>query len=119
MKNVNPEPSNARDDDSRWIEMDGVQVEELAKHDLLSIRTANSEYEIVVIHPESAHVMVRGGHHFPDYTFAYLSGSSLNSSITVHGISVGYGVELFIGNRRIKTSTVRKIRLFREAELAA
>ena len=115
MNNLNPESSNARDHDTRWTETDGIQVEELAEHDLLSIRTANNEYEIVVIHPQTARVMVRGGHYFPDYTLAYLSGSSLNS----HGISVGYAIEFFIGSRRIKTSPVRNIRVSRDSELAA
>ena len=115
MNNLNPESSNARDHDTRWTETDGIQVDELAEHDLLSVRTANNEYEIVVIHPQTAQVMVRGGHYFPGYTLAYLSGSSLNS----HGISVGCAIEFFIGSRRIKTSPVRNIRVLRDSELAA
>jgi len=115
MNNLNPESSNARDQDTRWTETDGIQVDELAEHDRLSIRTTNNEYEIVVIDPQTAQVMVRGGHYFPSYTLAYLSGSIANS----HGISVGHAIELFIDGKRIKTSTVRNIRVLRDSELAA
>lgn len=117
MNNLNPEPSDARDR-TKWRETDGIQVDELVEHDLLSITTANNTYEIVVIHPETAQVMVRGGH-FPSDTLAYLSGSSLNLSIKVHGIYVGYAIEFFVGSRRIKTSAVHNIRMLRESELAA
>ena len=115
MNNLNPESSNARDQDTRWTETDGIQVDELAEHDLLSIRTTNNEYEIVVISPQTAQVMVRGGHYFPNHTLAYLSGSISNP----HGISVGHPIEFFIDGKRIKTSTVRNIRVLRDSELAA
>ena len=119
MNKLNPESSNARDHDTRWAEKDGIQVDELAKHDRLSITTVNNTYEIVVIHPETAQVMVRGGHYFHGDTLAYLSGSSLNSSIKLHGIYVGCAIEFFVGSRRIKTSAVRNIRVLKKSELAA
>jgi hypothetical protein len=119
MNNLNPEPSNVRDHDTRWTDTDGIQVNELAEHDMLSITTMNNTYEMVVIHPETAQVIVRGGHYFPSDTLAYVSGSSLNSSIKLHGIYVGYAIEFFLDGRRIKTSVVRNIRMLRESELAA
>ena len=119
MNNLDPKPSSAREDDPRWAATDEIQVDELAAHDVLSISTANSDYEIVVIHPETAQVLVRGGRYFLDYTPVHLSGSSSNSSIKLHGICVGYGIEFFIGSRRIKTSAVRNIRVLRESKLAA
>jgi hypothetical protein len=122
MNDLNPEkkPSaNDRDHDTRWTETDGIQVNELAEHDVLSITTVNNTYEMVVIHSETAQVMVRGGHYFPSDTLALVSGSSLNSSIKLHGIYVGYAIEFSVAGRRVKTSAVRNIRLLRESELAA
>src|SRR5262245_7047362 len=116
MNDVNREekkkPSaNDRDHDTRWTHTDAIQVNELAEHDMLSITTANNTYEMVVINPETAQVIVRGGHYFPSDKLAYVSGSSLNSSIKVHGIYEGYAMELSVDGRRIKTSVVRTIRM--------
>jgi hypothetical protein len=122
MNNLNPEKkrsANNRGHDTRWTETDGIQVNELAEHDVLSIMTVNNTYEMTVIHPETAQVMVRGGHYFPSDTLAQVSGSSLNSSIKLHGIYVGYAIEFSVNGRRIKTSAVRNIRMLRESELAA
>ena|SRR5215510_2371957 len=124
MNNLNweekKEPSaNDRDHNKRWMDTDGIQVNELAEHDMLSITTVNNTYEIAVIHPETAQVMVRGGHYFPSDKLAFVSGSSLNSSIKVHGIYAGYAMELSVDGRRIKTSVVRNIRMLRTSELAA
>ncbi len=83
MDNLNPvkKQSNHPDHDARWAERDGIQINELAQNDVLSVATANSRYEMVVIDPETAKVMVRGGRYFPSDTLAEVSVSSLNSSI--------------------------------------
>ena len=43
----------------------GVLLSHLAPHDRLIVRTRNSTYEIVVMVPDIASVMVRGGAFFP------------------------------------------------------
>jgi hypothetical protein len=122
MSNFNPEEkpiAEDRDQDTRWTATDGIQVNELVPHDVLSITTANNTYEVTVIDPESAQVMVRGGNYFRSNTLAHISGSSLNSSIKPFGIYVGYNIEFSVNARRVKTSAVRSIRVLREAERAA
>jgi hypothetical protein len=108
-----------RDQDTRWTTTDGIQVNELAQDDVLSITTANNTYQVTVIDPETAQVRVRGGNYFRSDTLAQISGSSLNSSIKPYGIYVGYAIEFFVNARRIRTSPVRIIRVLRESERAA
>ena len=122
MNNLNPEKQLISDDcyqDTRWAVTEGIQVDELAQHDVLSITTANSTYQMTVIDPETAQVMVRGGSYFRSDTLAHVSSSSSNSFIKCHGIYVGYAIEFSALTRLIKTSPVRTIRVLRESERAA
>ncbi len=71
-----------------WTE--GLQIDTLQELDTLSVRTLNNVYEIIVLHPMKAEVLVRGGKFFPEYTPAVLAGSSLGGSfLKLHGIYVG------------------------------
>ena len=108
-----------RDQYTRWTATDGIQVNELAQDDVLSITTANNTYQVTVIDPETAQVRVRGGNYFPSDTLAYVSGSSSDSSIKPYGIYVGYAIEFFVNARRVRTSPVRGIRVIRQSDRAA
>ena len=121
MNNVNPEKkpvADHRDQDTRSTATDGIQVNELAQGDELSITTANNTYHVTVIDPETAQVRVRGGF-FRSDTLAQIAGSSLNSSIKPFGIYIGYSIELFVHARRVRTSPVRVIRVLAESEKVA
>src|SRR5215510_3014000 len=100
-----------RDEDTRSTATDGIQVNELAQGDVLSITTANNTYHLTVIDPETAQVRVRGGDVFRSDTLAHLAGSTLNSSIKPFGIYIGYTIEFFAYARRVRTSPVRAIRV--------
>ena len=122
MNNVNPgkKPvADHRDQDTRSTATDGIQVNELAQDDVLSITTTNNTYHVTVIDPETARVRVRGGDFFPSDTLAQIAGSSLNSSIKPFGIYVGYSIEFFVHAMRVKTSPVRVIRVLAESARAA
>jgi hypothetical protein len=122
MSNLNPgtEPiADNRDQDPRWTATDGIQVNELAQDDVLSIETANNTYHVIVIDPETAQVRVRGGNYFHSDTLADILGCSLDSSIKPYGIYVGSSIEFFVNARRVKTSPVRSIRVLRESKKAA
>ena len=108
MNNVNP-----------GKKPDGIQVNELAQNDVLSITTTNNTYHVTVIDPETAQVRVRGGDCFRSDTLAQIAGSSLNSSIKPFGIYIGYSIEFFVHARRVRTSPVRVIRVLAESERAA
>src|SRR5262245_29351514 len=114
MNDVNPGKT--------FITTDGIQVNELAQDDVLSITTANNTYHVTVIDPETAQVRVRGGNYFRSDTLAYVSGSSgssSDSSIKPYGIYVGYAIEFSVNARRVRTSPVRDIRVVRELDRAA
>jgi len=122
MNNVNPGKKSLadhHDQDTRSTATDGIQVNELAQDDVLSITTANNTYHLTVIDPETAQVRVRGGDFFRNDTLAQIAGSSLNSSIKPFGIYIGYSIEFFVHARRVRTSPVRVIRVLAESERVA
>ena len=68
----------------------GVLLPHLAPHDRLIVRTRNSTYEIIVMVPRAASVMVRGGRFFPSFTPPRVAGSSLGGSfLKPHGVYTG------------------------------
>ncbi len=88
----------------------GIQVNELNELETLSIETMNHTYEVTVINPPTAEVLIRGGEFFPHRRLAHISGASLGGSfLKVHGIYVGFNLELMAAGRRIITSPVRAI----------
>lgn len=100
-----------------WTE--GIQVDELEPLDTLAVETANHIYEITVINPRTAEVLVRGGDLFPERTIAWISGSSLGGeSLKLHGIYIGFKLEFLADGRHIRTSKVRRIRIIKEHENA-
>jgi hypothetical protein len=93
-----------------WRE--GLRVNDLAAFDRLTIETLHSTYEIVIVSPQTATILVRGGAFFPHFTRVRVAGSSLGGSfLKLHGIYVGFRLELAAGPRSIVTSTVRNISL--------
>ncbi len=88
----------------------GVQIDDLRELDAVSVQTRNSTYEIVVTSPETGQVLVRGGAHFPSFTQARLSGSSVGGCVLKRGgIYPGFRLELEAHGRRILTSTVESV----------
>jgi hypothetical protein len=88
----------------------GVQVDELKEFDTLVVETMHHAYEITVINPATAEVLIRGGELFPEQTPAFMIGSSKRRSfLKLRGIYAGCAVELLSGSRRIITSRVRSI----------
>ena len=93
-----------------WDE--GVRVDRLCCHDRLTVTTRHSTYELIILAPASAEVMVRGGAFFPEFTRARVSGSSLGGSfLKLHTIHLGFRMELADGSRAIITSPVKDVSL--------
>jgi len=89
---------------------DGIQIDQLRQLDKLSIETMHNTYELTVIDPNTAEVLIRGGEYFPEARSAYVSGASLRSSfIKLRGIYVGYNMELSVDGKLVITSRVRHI----------
>jgi hypothetical protein len=88
----------------------GVLLPHLAPHDQLIVRTRNSTYEIVVVAPHTASVMVRGGAFFPTFTPARVAGSSLGGGfLKLHGVYAGFQMELVTDDLSIITTRVRTV----------
>ena len=94
---------------------DGLQIDALRELDTLSVRTMNNIYDIIVLHPRTAEVLVRGGKFFPEYTTALLAGSSLGGSfLKLHGIYPGFRMEFHRDRMAIVTSDVQSIKIVAE-----
>ena len=110
---VVPAPVPARGVLSSWSAHDwrgGIRVDELAALERLIVTTANSTYEIVLVSPSSANVLVRGGAFFPVFTPARLAGSSLGGSfLKLRSVHVGFRLELSTERGFIVTSPVRSV----------
>jgi hypothetical protein len=92
----------------RW--KNGVQVPELPPLERLLVRTHNNLYEIIIVDPVRAEVMVRGGRYFPEFTRAVVCGSSVGSGfLKLHGIYLGFCLELHSRQLPVVTSPVREI----------
>ncbi len=89
---------------------DGVRVDDLAALERLVVTTANSTYEILLIAPAQAQVLVRGGAFFPVFTQARLAGSSLGGSfLKLRSVHVGFRLEFSTDRGFIITSPVRTV----------
>jgi len=98
---------------SAWSAHDwrgGVQVDDLQALERLTVRTENSTYEIVLLSPATADVLVRGGAFFPVFMPARLAGSSLGGSfLKLRSIHVGFRLEFSTDRGFIITSAVRRV----------
>ena len=98
---------------SAWSAHDwrgGVHVDDLLALECLIVKTENSTYEIVLLSPDTAHVLVRGGAFFPVFTQARLAGSSLGGSfLKLRSVHVGFRLELSTERGFIITSPVRSV----------
>lgn len=98
---------------SAWSTHDwrgGVHVDDLSVLERLIVQTENSTYDIILISPATASVLVRGGAFFPVFTPARLAGSSLGGSfLKLRSIHVGFRLELGTERGFILTSAVRSV----------
>ena len=98
---------------SSWSAHDwrgGISVDDLSALERLIVTTANSTYEIVLLAPEKAEVLVRGGAFFPVFTPARLAGSSLGGSfLKLRSVHVGFRLEISTNGGFIITSPVRSV----------
>ena len=94
----------------RLGDADDVDVRELAAGAIVSVRTRNSCYRLVIVEPESQRVLVSGGDWFPESTEVHLVGSTGGGSMLKPGwIGVGLRLELRHTTRPITTSPVEAV----------
>ena len=79
--------------DEQWTK--GIQIDQMAELETLTVRTQNSVYEITVLCGRTGEVLVRGGKFFPEWTPALLAGSTFGGSLLkMGGIYVGMRMEI-------------------------
>jgi hypothetical protein len=104
---ISRSPSRVPTSLESWTRHDwrhGVLLPRLGPYDQLIVRTRNSTYEIIVIEPRTASVLVRGGNFFPEFSRARVAGSSLGGGcLKVHGVYAGFQMELVAGERILTT----------------
>jgi hypothetical protein len=92
----------------------GVLLPHLAPHDRLIVRTRNSTYEMIVMVPHTASVMIRGGTFFPTFTAACVAGSSMGGGfLKLRGVYTGFQMELVTDDLPIITTRVRSVSVLR------
>jgi hypothetical protein len=88
----------------------GIHIDDLIALECLVVKTENSTYEIILLSPDTAHILVRGGAFFPVFTQARLAGSSLGGSfLKLRSVHVGFRLELSTERGFIITSPVRSV----------
>jgi len=98
----------------------GVFLPRLSALSELAVRTCNSVYEILVVDPHAAKVLVRGGRFFPILTSAVVGGSSLGTScLKMRWIGEGFCMEIHADGLTVVTSAVHAIRLTEPARRVA
>jgi hypothetical protein len=79
--------------EEQWTK--GIQLDQLAELETLTVRTQNSVYEITVLCGRTGEVLVRGGRFFPEWTPALLAGSTFGGSLLRSGgIYLGMKMEI-------------------------
>jgi len=92
----------------------GTQIDELEEMQRIQVRTIYSLYEITVIDGRNGEILVKGGEYLPDLTEGQLTGATLGGSFCkVRGIYPGFKMEFVANGRRLVTSTVQTVSVFR------
>jgi hypothetical protein len=92
----------------------GAQIDELEELQRIQVRTVHSLYEITVIDGHNGEILVKGGKYIPDLTEGCLTGATLGGSFCkMRGIYPGFKMELVADGRRLVTSTVQTVSVFR------
>ena len=92
----------------RW--RNGVRIKELKESDTLVVETLHHTYELTVLEPSKAEVLVSGGDLFPVPRPASVSCASvLSSFLKLDGIYVGLRMKIRMDGSYVVTSRVRRI----------
>ncbi|HEU0173338.1 MAG TPA: hypothetical protein VFV58_03685 [Blastocatellia bacterium] len=92
--------------------LEGVTLMTLEACDTIHVRTRNSDYEILMLDPESGRAMVRGGEHFTEPVEATVSGSNFGGCMLKMGwLGVGLRMEICVNGQRTVTSPVQSLRV--------
>jgi hypothetical protein len=96
------------DDPDRQAERDGgVDVRRLAPGTTLLVVTRHSRYRLRILDGRSQRALVSGGSLLPACTEARIEGATgEGAALKVGCVAAGLQLELYVGGRRIRTSSV-------------
>lgn len=84
----------------------GVPFRALAPGELVTVRTRNSRYRLIVLDPFGRKILIQGGRHFPCSTEAcLLDGSSVLELLAGAG-EAGGGLQFLVGDKCFMTSAI-------------
>jgi len=97
---------------------EGLSVPDLPALSCLTVTTANSIYQILVVDPVESQVLVQGGQFFPQLTEARFIGASFGGSfLKTAWLGRGLRMEICARGQRIVTSPVDHIELRKDSSL--
>jgi hypothetical protein len=97
---------------------EGVALSDMAPVTQLLVRTNNTLYRIVALHPHASAILIQGGRFFPEMAEGRLCGSSFGGGLLkTNWIGVGLRMEIYGAEGRIVTSPVRSITVEDEGSL--
>lgn len=112
MNSIEYFPSELKSDNLKEIEpeLTGVDLRTLEPFDTVRVRTSNSDYEILLLNPESGSALVQGGRYFAHPREARVNGSTYGACMLYPGL-VGAGLRMVISTyaQPIITSPVQAI----------
>ena len=95
-----------------------VVLESLNAFDTITVRTHNSNYQILLLDPKTGHALVHGGGYLVEPSEALLKGSaSLGAEFKVGMISVGCRLEMWVEERVFLTSPIKSVYVKHNSEL--
>ena len=90
----------------------GLELKTLNRFDTIIVRTANSQYRIFLLDPETGRVLLEGGQLITEPMEVMIIGASFGGSVVRPGwISVGLRIEACAGGKYIRTSIVQSLHL--------
>ena len=90
----------------------GIVLRTLEAYDTIHVHTNHSDYDLLLLDPESGRVLVRGGRRFVEPVEATVNGSAFGGCLLVSGwLGVGMRMEVDADGQSILTSPVQSLRV--------
>ena len=87
--------------------LEGITLRALDVYDTIQVRTRYSDYELLLLDPESGQALVRGGDYFVEPMEVTVNGSTFGGCMLKSGwLGVGLRMELYCHGRGIITSPI-------------
>jgi len=86
-----------------------AELAALAPGELVTVRTRNSLYHLIILDPAGETVLIEGGRYFPCTTEARLLEGSHVPDLLIDGVADGGSLQFQVGNRCVVTSPIVEV----------